>query len=418
MIHTKVYNRFLNIFKPILILAAICLAVAACGGGADPVVLPAKLALSKTSASSGAGSQFVEVQASGIWTIDVKTSDGGSWASVSPASGKDSKNNVILEYSENSSETDRSLTLVLTAGKQNAEAVFTQSGKPQVEPETPSYDGKRYGVDVSTCGWLELPVTEKDDRDMFTLFMTVGGNKVRNMSYDWNYGELVSHWVAYPLNKTLMGSGGRSNAWGFDPNMPVSAQSNITMRGFNPSTSFARGHQCPSADRLANEAANMQTFYGTNMTPQMHDFNEGIWAGLENKVRSIANALNSATDTLYVVTGCVVAPNSVEGTHGAVGGYALDNDGKRVAIPTGYYKALLRYQKNSTYGYKGYAACAFYFDHKDYGSDSVSKSMAISIDELEDKTGIDFFGNLAGVIGVADADKVEAQDPKNVGIWW
>ena len=398
-------------------LISLALAVSSCHKE-NPDEGPVSLNLTKTVVDCAAGSMFVNVQAGGSWMITLETSDGESWAQVTPSTGSGDKENVILEYSQNGASDPRSVTVTVSCGSRTASETLTQSGRPVDEDSGSEYDGTRYGADVTSCGWLELPATVSDGRDFFTLYMTVQGSKVRNYSYDWDYSNLVSWWVAYPLNKELMGSGGRSNAWGLDPNMPESAQSNISLRGFNPSMKFARGHQCPSADRLPNTAANAQTFYGTNMTPQMHAFNEGIWVNLENKVRNWATALTSKTDTLYVVTGCIVGENSLEGEFGQVGGYALDNDNRKVAIPTHYYKAVLRYQKNSTYGYSGYTACAFCFTHWDHGEASISKDLAISVDELEELTGIDFFANLPKAIGTAEAAKVEAQNPANVGIWW
>ena len=277
-------------------------------------------------------------------------------------------------------------------------------------------DAGLYGLEVTDCGWMELPATVKDGREFFHLDMTVNGVKTRNFSYDWDFDNLVSHWVAYPLNKSLSGSGKYDYLWGLDPNLPLAYQSNISRKGYGDSRQYARGHQCPRADRQLTQETVAQTCYGTNMTPQLHDFNGGIWLNLENMVRNWGNALSS-NDTLYVVTGCKLADNPMGAGRGAVGGYTLDNDGKNVAIPVGYYKAVLRYQKNSTYGYQGYTACAFYLTHEANGG-AVTKSMAVSIDELERITGIDFFVNLPKAIGESDAEKVESQNPQNVGIWW
>jgi len=405
------HNKTSRMTALVLLALAVVMGITSCGGNAEPDPGVVAISLTKATADSKEGSQFVSVKASGNWSISIQTSDGAAWAEVNPSSGSGDKSNVVLSYSANSAEQSRSLTITLTAGKSNASATFTQEAKPEVVPED---DTKRYGADVTEIGWMELPKTSKDGRDFFTHSMTLGARKMRNYSYDWDYENLVSWWVAYPLNTSLRGSGGRSNAWGIDPNLPLSRQSNISMRGFNPSYTYARGHQLPSADRLPNESANAQTFYGTNMTPQMHTFNEGIWVNLESKMRQWGDAC----DTLYVVTGCVVAENSTKGEHGVVGGYALDNDNKKVAIPTAYYKAALRYQKNSTYGYSGYVGIAFYLEHEYKGAESISKSMAISIDELEEKIGLDLFVNLPAAIGEADALKVESQNPQNVGIWW
>jgi endonuclease G len=142
------------------------------------------------------------------------------------------------------------------------------------------------------------------------------------------------------------------------------------------------------------------------MTPQIQDnFNGGIWAGLESQVRTWAK--NS--DTLYVVTGCVTEGSTY---------YALDNNGKKVTVPTGYYKAVLRYSKSTTLGFSGYMACAVYLDHKEYSAGTVSSSYSMSIDDLEKKLGLDLFVNLPDAIGQANADKVEAQEPSTVSWWW
>ena len=60
----------------------------------------------------------------------------------------------------------------------------------------------------------------------------------------------------------------------------------------------------------------------------------------------------------------------------------------------------------------------FYTEHKDYGSSkSDLKAVAMSIDALEEKIGLDFFPNLYAKLGKAKADEVEAQDPKTAAVW-
>ena len=90
-----------------------------------------------------------------------------------------------------------------------------------------------------------------------------------------------------------------------------------------------------------------------------------------------------------------------------------------MAIPTAYYKAVLRYSKNTEIGYGGYCGCGVYLEHDpSLGSSSVSRTDVISIDELEEIIGIDLFVNLPNAIGESKAAKVEAQNTQNVGIWW
>ena len=202
------------------------------------------------------------------------------------------------------------------------------------------------------------------------------------------------------MNSSLIGNGSRTDEWDYDPLVPREEQP-VLFKAYKGG--YDRGHQLPSADRLSR-AANEQTFYFTNMTPQLGSrFNQSIWENLEGKVRNWARA----ADTLYVVTGCVLDHTL---------GVAYDNNGKAVTVPGGYFKALLRYKQSSSIGFGGYVAAGFYLEHNNYSDNVITDDMIMSIDELEEKTGIDFFVNLKDKLPTL-ADRIEAQDPLSVGIW-
>ena len=55
-------------------------------------------------------------------------------------------------------------------------------------------------------------------------------------------------------------------------------------------------------------------------------------------------------------------------------------------------------------------------EHKKYSSNDL-KPISMTIDELEEKTGLDFFVNLAGKIGKDEAAAVEAADPSESSVW-
>ena len=248
--------------------------------------------------------------------------------------------------------------------------------------------------------WLELPATKEDDGlDFYAHTHVVNGKNMRNWSFDYDSEALLSHWVAYPLNADLIGRGSRTDAWGYDPLVPVDKQPSLfkSYKG-----DWQRGHQLPSADRLDYDA-NVSTFYFTNMTPQNGQLNEGVWADLEQKVRD----WSAQFDTLYVVTGC-----SVEGSIEV----AADNDGKSVTVPVGYYKALLGYKAEGDVAGSGanggFAGCAFWFDNAPYSGGYMDKVMTIA--QLEQKTGVDFFVNLPARTDEATAQKIETI----VDAWW
>ena len=374
--------------------------------------VPPKIEIKNPEIGAEGGQKFVSVTAVASWTLtitDDSGTEGPDWISVNKAAGEGSVD-VTLTVRENTSEESRYATITVTAAGGLAQAGITQAGAEKKTPgPDPDPTPSRGGNLTNATKWLELPAIP-DGTDAFTHSMTIGSVKTRNYSFIWDYHNLVAPWVAYPLSKWNISSGGRSNTWGLDPLLEEEDQP-VLYRGYSEGNSgwYARGHQIPSADRLAY-SGNIQTFYGTNMTPQLNDkFNSTIWANLESSVRSWA----SRSDTLYVVTGCVI-----DYKEGETVKYALDNVGKKVTVPTAYYKVVLRYLKNSTIGYSGYCACAVWMDHKDYSSKNVDKSYSMSVDALEEKLGMDFFVNLPSAVGEDTAAKIEAEDPSKVSWWW
>lgn len=352
------------------------------------------------------GEHFLSVTASGDWKISVSSEESdASWVTVKPESGNGSKSNVILSWSANVAEQERTAVLTLKTSGSSATLTLTQAGKSETPEPTPGPNpnpNPNPGPSEIKAGWLELPAMPEDSEfGFFSHDMKIGNVKTRNYTYAWDYENLVAPWVAYPLSTWTIGSGKRTDAWGLDPSLPEKYQP-VLYRGFGGG--YDRGHQLPSADRL-NYAANVTTFYGTNMTPQRSELNQHSWANLESKVRSWA----SRADTCYVVTGCITKGSTKT---------ARDNEGKKVTVPTHYYKAVLRYSKNSTFGHSGYIACAILLEHKGYGDNNNFKPYAMSIDELEKKIGIDLFANLPAAIGEDAAAKVEAEDPATVSWWW
>ena len=388
----------------------VMLALSSCGSGGKEDVLPPTVEVKTAVVEAGGYSQFIYVKASSSWRITITSVDGGEpvdWIIADPSSGSGDMD-VTLKVEENKSEKERSAVITVENSAGKASKTISQKAKgSEVKPDpTPS------GGNLSPkTGWMELPAIP-EGMDAFTHSMTVGSVSTRNYSFLWDYDNLVAPWVAYPLCKWNIGNNiKRTNAWGLDPLLPEGKQP-VLYRGFSKGNNgwYARGHQIPSADRLTSYESNSMTFYGTNMTPQIQDgFNGDIWATLEGKVRSWANS----SDTLYVVTGCVI-----DYPEGQTVKYALDNYGKKVTVPTAYYKVVLRYMKNSTVGYSGYSACAVWLDHKVYSTKNIDSKYSMSVKDLEKRLNIDFFVNLPAVVGEEMAAKIESEDPSKVSWWW
>ena len=387
-------------------LGAGLLVLGSCNGPEpEESVLPAALTSSVTQLEAASGSIFLSVTASKEWTI---STSGGTWATVSPAAGTGSRNSVILSYEANESEEERSVNVTLNATPGgSAYLTLTQKGVKKVNPPAPQPYG--YGYDVAAPHWLELPATKAGDgKEWFAHDMSGGdcfkNQGQRNYSFEWDYEEHLSQWVAYPLNKGLYGSHSYNYMWGFDPLLPAALQPDITSRSYGgrgfDGQNWNRGHQLPRADRQVSQEAVNSTCYPTNITPQDGTFNSGVWAFLETKVRGYA----SSSDTLYVVTGCVLEGSTT---------FTSTNSGFAVRVPSAYFKALLR--PSSTLGYGGYMACGFYLPHSPDIKNSELMNYIMSIDELEKKTGIEFFIYLPEKVGADNARKIKSQEPDT---WW
>ena len=385
------------------------LAIVSCGSSEEVNSYPPTIELGSPTVEAVGGGQFLHVKSDISWTLSFVSENGMTvdWISVDQDSGEGDCN-VVVTVSPNNSEKERSAVISVENSAGKASKTISQKAKgSEVKPDpTPS------GGNLSPkTGWMELPAIP-EGMDAFTHSMTVGSVSTRNYSFLWDYDNLVAPWVAYPLCKWNIGNNiKRTNAWGLDPLLPEGKQP-VLYRGFSKGNNgwYARGHQIPSADRLTSYESNSMTFYGTNMTPQIQDgFNGDIWATLEGKVRSWANS----SDTLYVVTGCVI-----DYPEGQTVKYALDNYGKKVTVPTAYYKVVLRYMKNSTVGYSGYSACAVWLDHKVYSTKTIDSSYSMSVDDLEKRLNIDFFVNLPAKVGEETTARIEAEDPKDVAWWW
>lgn len=360
-----------------------------------------EVSVKNSSVASGKGQMFVNVKCASSWTLSLTDEDGADidWAVVNPSSGTGNMSNVILTWQVNEAEESRTLVIVLDNGSSWKSCQVVQAGSgqhPEPEPDPLPQPEK----DLTKVSWLELPAMDDPDLGYYSHSFEMNGKEYRNYSFGWSQNDLVALWVAYPLSKLyLNGNAGYTKAWAYDP-LLGSEYSSAPFGGYGGP--YDRGHQLPSGDRQCCFDANAQTFYGTNMTPQSNSFNTGIWVDLENKVRNVAKT----SDTTYVVTGCVVK-NPI--------GYTTDSDGKKMTIPSAYFKALLKYSKSSTLGQ--WNAAAFYLDHDETLS-LITKSHSISIDELEEITGIDFFVNLPSKIGEEQAAKIEATDPASSSVWW
>lgn len=250
---------------------------------------------------------------------------------------------------------------------------------PDLEPAEP------------VTGRLELP--ERDPDLLFLQHKTlVGEDSVETFSIEYDYGLFHAVWVAYRFDSTTRQRNVTRSADAFkdDPLLPMEYR--IGSASFREDGDYDRGHLCASADRLYSEEANRQTFYMSNMSPQIASFNQRYWKLLEEQVQEWGRS-EALSDTLYVCKGAKLSGESVLG-------YVRKG---LMPIPSHYYMALLAVKDGT------YHSLAFLVEHKAYQGatrEEVIERHHLSVRELERATGINFFAALPESV----AETVETED--------
>ena len=201
---------------------------------------------------------------------------------------------------------------------------------------------------------LEIPKTKNWDKIISHTGYT--------LAYNEKYKQ--ANWVAYELTKEETNKiVERSNKFISDPQ--INSVNNFD-KDYKAS-GYDRGHLAPAGDMGWSATSMIESFYYSNMSPQLPGFNRGIWKKLEELVRTWAIENKS----VYVVTGPILAKGL------STIGY------NKIAVPNYYYKVILDYQKPNIKG------IGFILPNEP--SKSLLQNYAVSIDSVEKVTGIDFF---------------------------
>lgn len=182
------------------------------------------------------------------------------------------------------------------------------------------------------------------------------------LSYDEKYEQ--AEWVAYELKQGYLKNNHlKRPRFIEDPKVETGS---ADWRNYKKS-GYDKGHLCPAADMEFAINAYNDTFFTSNISPQLHIFNNGVWKRLEEKVRYWAGKY----DGIYVVTGGVLEPS-------------LKTIGKeKVSVPKYFYKILLDESQGK------YRMIAFLIPNEK--SDKPLYDFVVSVDSIEKMTGIDFF---------------------------
>jgi len=151
---------------------------------------------------------------------------------------------------------------------------------------------------------------------------------------------------------------------------------------------YDRGHQVPAADAKWSQHALDQTFFLTNMCPQVGDgFNRDYWAHLEDFCRRLTNAYPS----VRIVTGPLYLPRKdpVDGKFRV--SYEVIGSPPNVAVPTHFYKVIFA-EDGKTGG--NVSLGAFVLPNAPIASDKPLTDFEVPIDAIERASGLEFAAKL------------------------
>jgi endonuclease G len=227
----------------------------------------------------------------------------------------------------------------------------------QEPARTPTTQDQKAPLPAGPLSRLEMPALRPGERPI--------AHKGYTLCYNEQHEQAA--WVAYTLRK----KGGpnapnyaRTDKFLEDPMVATGSAGNADYEG----SGYDRGHLAPAEDMDWSRVTMAESFYYSNMSPQVPAFNRGVWRRLEELVRFWAGEF----DSLYIVT---VLTNGLP----TIGH-------NKVSVPAYYFKAVLRYNGNEAKGIG--------FVLANEASAATLKSFAVPIDSVEKLAGIDLFPQL------------------------
>lgn len=223
---------------------------------------------------------------------------------------------------------------------------------------------------------IPAPITDKEEQIIRHTGYTVSYNNT------WR----LPNWVAYELTREeTKGNAARTDIFIIDPLVKGTSATN---KDYSRS-GFDRGHMAPAGDMKWSSTAMKESFYFSNMCPQVPGLNRGRWKDLEEQIREWA-----AEDSALVI----ICGPLVNKKHSTIGQ-------NHIAVPRAFFKVILAPYVSSP------RAIGFIF--KNEKDNSPLRSYVVTVDSVESLTGIDFFPALPDVI----EKQVEAQcAPSDWGI--
>lgn len=201
--------------------------------------------------------------------------------------------------------------------------------------------------------------------------------EIYHMAYtvSFNFKHKIPNWVAWMLTRDNVSQKICHRTDNFSPDPKIEKNKCPNKESYMYS-GYDRGHMCPAGDNTWSRVAMDECFYMSNICPQLHQLNAGLWETLEERCRKWAVQFG----TIYIVCG----PVFPKGSYKTIG----DN----ITIPNMFFKAILRIEKNR------YHIIGYLFSQDNYRK-------IVTIDEIEQLTGLNLFHKIDENVQI----KIESQ---------
>ena len=181
--------------------------------------------------------------------------------------------------------------------------------------------------------------------------------------------------VEHPTKAAITGASKRKDDFRPDPDIAKPNQSQLADYA-TAGNIYDRGHLVPAGNNTQSDVIMSESFFLSNMIPQIANNNRGIWKQVETYVRTIAADNNS----IYVVSGTIYDA-----------GYTTIGPNK-VGVPTRVFKVIIDKKNNKAVG--------FIFPNKALPVADLPK-YKVPVATVEKESGINFMptlpSNLSGI---------------------
>lgn len=202
----------------------------------------------------------------------------------------------------------------------------------------------------------------------------------KNYSLSYSEEDEQSEWVAYELTRNEShGDEERAELFTEDPDITTGSAHPYEYRN----SGYDKGHLAPSGDMRFDTEAMNECFYMSNISPQVKEMNCGIWNDLEKQTRKWARFYGR----IHIVCGPVLNHPKTTRKRLCYDDKYKGRTKSNITIPDLFYKIIFDFSKKGKE-----KMIAFCIPNKNV-EDSFDKYV-VTVDSIEELTGIDFFSNL------------------------